>query len=92
MDPGPTKARARRCHHCGNEVSETVHTQLDYRVGFYELHTGEVEVVTRLIHGNESEVTFLKLVRPEYIVTCPSCYARPEILAERDRLFRPEDN
>jgi hypothetical protein len=80
-----------RCHHCGREVSGTVHKRSSYRVDYYALHTGEVEPVT-LVRGDEATrvVTVLKLVRANHIVTCVECYREPEIRAARDALFRPE--
>jgi hypothetical protein len=84
------KQRGLHCYHCGTAVGETVHTRSDYRVGFYELHTGEVEEVTRAATDTEDAFSYMKLVAPTYIVTCPDCYRRPEVAAEREALFRPE--
>ncbi|HYD47601.1 MAG TPA: hypothetical protein VEB21_04605 [Terriglobales bacterium] len=84
-----TEAPSPRCHHCGAHVQPTIHTRDGYRVGFYELYTGAVEEVT---HSDELDgpITFQRLVRPEYLVTCADCYRRPEVREEREKLFYTE--
>lgn len=80
-----------RCHHCGREVAETVHTRSSYRVDYYVLHTGDVEPMT-LVRSDDVAplVTFLKLLRPSEVVTCVDCYRQPQVREERELLFRPE--
>ncbi|MFQ5665081.1 MAG: hypothetical protein ACE5I7_01490 [Candidatus Binatia bacterium] len=79
-----------RCHHCGREVAETMHTRSSYRVDYYALHTGEVEAAT-MVRGDDAQaVSVLKLLRVTDFVTCADCYRRPEIRSERELLFRPE--
>ena len=81
----------RRCHHCGGEVAETVHTRTTYRVGYYSLHTGDVEPV-ELIREDEpgTVITVLRLIRPYDVFTCAHCYRDPDVRGARERLFRPE--
>ena len=81
----------RRCHHCGGEVAETVHTRTIYRVGYYSLHTGDVEPVELIREDDPSTViTVLRLIRPYDVFTCVRCYSDPAVRGERERLFRPE--
>ncbi len=80
-----------RCHHCGRELAETVHTRLSYRVDYYALHTGEVEPTTVARGEDLAElVTIMRLVRGIEIFTCIDCYRQPHVRRERDLLFRPE--
>lgn len=80
-----------RCHHCGKEVSETVHTRSTYRVGYYALHTGEVEPASVPRHDDPTEVvTVLRLIRPIEVFTCADCYRQPQVRRERELLFRAE--
>lgn len=82
---------APRCHSCGRDVVETVHTRVAYRVGYYALHTGDVEPTTMARPDDPSEqVTVLRLVRPIEVYTCVDCYRQPSVRSERDLLFRPE--
>jgi len=78
-----------RCTHCGRPVSATVHTRTAFRVDYYALHTGTVEPVT-VQRPNETTLTVFRIVEPLEVVTCVDCYQRPEVRAERERLFRPE--
>ena len=79
------------CHHCGGELSETVHTRSSYRVGFYGLHTGDVEPITIPRRDDPAEmVTVLRLIRSNEIWTCADCYRQPHVRRERELLFRPE--
>jgi hypothetical protein len=81
----------RRCHHCGGEVAETVHTRTTYRVGYYSLHTGDVEPVELIREDDPSTVvTVLRLIRPYDVFTCTRCFGDPAVRGERERLFRPE--
>jgi hypothetical protein len=80
-----------RCHHCGREVVETVHTRSSYRVDYFGLHTGEVEPMTIPQHDDPSVVvTVMRLIRAWEVFTCAECYRRPEVRREREALFRPE--
>ena len=80
-----------RCHHCGREVTETVHTRLSYRVDYYALHTGEVEPMLLPRSDDAARaISALKLLRATEIVTCADCYRQPRVRRERDALFRPE--
>lgn len=90
MDAGGSDYRAGRCHNCGRPVDETVHTRSTYRVGFYALHTGEVEPVRVARPDDGATITVLRLVRPFEVLTCADCYRQPSVRAERERLFRPE--
>jgi hypothetical protein len=81
-----------RCAWCGREVAETMHTRAAYTVGFYSLHTGDVEPVT-LQRADEGlpPVTVLRLIRPYDVHTCADCYRDPAVRAARDARFRPEE-
>lgn len=81
---------ALHCTHCGRAVAETMHTRTAYRVGYYSLHTGEVEPVT-LQRGDDAAITVLRLLTRRDVVTCASCYQRPGMRAIRAALFRPEE-
>ena len=81
----------RRCHHCAREVDETKHTRTSYRVGYYEVHGGEVEAVTKRRSDDDADlVTILRLIRPSEAYTCAECYRLPEAMQERELLYRPE--
>jgi len=81
----------RRCHHCGGEIAETVHTRTSYRVGYYSLHTGDVEPVELIREDDPSTaMTVLRLIRPYDVFTCARCYSDPAVRRARERLFRPE--
>ncbi len=80
-----------RCAHCGRPVRQTVHTRSQYRVDFYELHTGQVEEST-IRHGEDGPVeVYQRLLVPELVITCAECYRDPEVQALRERRYRPED-
>src|SRR5262245_58895049 len=83
---------ARRCTHCGRAVAETVHTRSSYRVDFYVLYTGSVEPMTLARRDDTlAPVTVLKLLEANEVVTCADCYREPQVRAERELLFRPEN-
>jgi hypothetical protein len=69
-----------QCYHCGREVFGTTHTQKNYRVEFYLLHTGHTEWEF-LVNPKQDAPPFRyrKLSQPVDILTCVHCYARPEI-------------
>lgn len=69
-----------QCYHCGSEVRETTHRQKSYRVAYYRLHTGKTEWDYFLNPKQDAApIRYLKLTRPIDILTCVTCYARPEI-------------
>ena len=72
-----------RCTHCGRPVQPTTHTRESWRVDCYLQQTGEVEpaVYRRLEEGTGIE--YLRLVRPELVVTCADCYRRPDVRTAR---------
>lgn len=81
----------KRCHHCGREVGETRHTRSSYKVGYYDLHGGDVEMVTKVRPEEEGgTMTILRLVHPTEFYTCGECYGLPAVVGEREHLFRPE--
>ena len=80
-----------RCHHCGREVTETMHTRSTYRVDYYALHTGDVEPTTMTRSDDPADVvTVMRLVRAVEIFTCVDCYRQPNVRRERELLFRAE--
>jgi hypothetical protein len=91
VSDAPSKG-ARRCTHCGREVTETVHTRGGYRVDYYALHTGTTEPATMARSDDTLVVTVLKLLEPIEVVTCADCYHEPRVRAERELLFRPESS
>jgi hypothetical protein len=69
-----------QCYHCGREVFGTVHTQRDFKVDFYLLHTGETEWEFLFNPRQDAPpLKYRKLIRPIDVFTCVQCYARPEI-------------
>jgi len=87
----PASSAPRRCHHCGREVEETKHTRTSFRVGCYEIYSGDVEEVTKQRSEDDPElVTILRVTVPHDAFTCADCYHLPGVAAERDQLFRPE--
>lgn len=79
------------CSHCGRPVAETIHTRNSYRVGYYSLHTGDVEPTT-IQRGDDEPVTVLRLITARDVITCGDCYRMPRVRLERERLFRPEQS
>jgi hypothetical protein len=80
-----------RCHHCGREVAETMHTRSTYRVDYYALHTGDVEPTTMARSDDPADVvTVMRLVRAVELFTCVDCYRQERVRRERERLFRTE--
>jgi hypothetical protein len=88
MSAAAGHASVLHCSHCGRAVAETMHTRAAYRVGYYSLHTGDVEPTT--IQHEDETVTVLKLLTRRDVVTCADCYRQPRVRLERDVLFRPE--
>ena len=79
-----------RCSHCGRAVRETLHTRDSWRVDYYLLHTGDVEQTTLVRDEWGGAVSFLKLIRPEDVITCADCYRDPAVRDQREERFRPE--
>src|SRR5262245_38553063 len=85
-----------QCSHCSREVKETRHTQKEYRVDYYLLHTGQTEWVF-LKHPKEDapSLHYLKLTQPVDIISCVDCCAKPQISKrlqeELKRLEPPAD-
>jgi hypothetical protein len=77
-----------QCFHCGRAVRETIHTQKNYRVDYYSLHTGNTEWAF-FVNPNEHvlPLRYLKLTHPADIVTCIECHARGEIRQRLDEDF-----
>jgi hypothetical protein len=69
-----------QCFHCGREVCGTVHTQRNYWVDYYRLHTGhgEWDVLVNL-KTDAPPIRYLRLTHPTDIFSCIDCYVRPEI-------------
>jgi len=68
-----------------------MHTRSTYRVGYYTLHTGDVEPTTMARSDDPSDVmTVMRLVRAFEVLTCVDCYAQAPVRRERERLFRTE--
>lgn len=77
-----------QCFHCGREIRETTHTQKNYKVDYYLLHTGRTEW-SFFKNPKEDGPTFqyLKLTDPVDIYSCIQCYARPEVKRRLDDDF-----
>ena len=73
MDPGETGGL--RCSRCGGVVQGTRHTRTGYTVGHYVLHTGR----TVASPDDEAPVTYRRLLDPLEVVSCPTCFARPDV-------------
>ncbi|HJQ84738.1 MAG TPA: hypothetical protein VKA21_11705 [Candidatus Binatia bacterium] len=68
-----------RCTRCGAAVVGTCHTRMGYTVGHYVLHTGTTEDATVRRRDDEAPITYRRLVEPVEVVTCPTCFARPDV-------------
>ncbi len=80
---------ALRCDHCGRPVHETIHTRTGYRVDYYSLHTGPVELA-RISTDNGEPVEFQRLLSRVEVVTCAECYLDEAVQRTREERFRPE--
>jgi hypothetical protein len=69
----------RRCTRCGAAVEGTCHTRTGYAVGYYLLHTGPTGEATIRRGDDESALTYLRLLDVVEIVSCPRCFAEPEV-------------
>jgi hypothetical protein len=72
-------APALRCTRCGAEVEGTRHTRTGYQVGCYVLHSGRTEEATVRRRDDEAPISYRRLLEPVEIVSCPTCYGRPEV-------------
>ena len=80
-----------RCHHCGRELAETMHSRSTYQVDYYALHTGDVEPTTMARSDDPADLmTVMRLVRAFEVFTCVDCYRQPAVRRERELLFRTE--
>jgi hypothetical protein len=68
-----------RCSRCGAPVDGTRHTRTGYTVGHYLLHGGTTEEAAIRRGDDEAPITYRRLVSPVEIVSCPSCFRRPEV-------------
>jgi hypothetical protein len=73
------EAPARRCSRCGAAVQETRHTRTDYVVGYYVLHTGPIAEASIRRGDDEAPLSYLRLLDVVEIVSCPRCFAEPEV-------------
>jgi hypothetical protein len=63
-------------------VRPTVHTREGWRVDHYRLWTGPVEPAVYRRDEEGLGLEYLRLLRPELVVTCTECARRPEVLAQ----------
>ena len=82
-----------QCFHCAREVRETTHTQKGYRVDYYLLHTGRTEW-TFLKDPKEDvpPLHYLRLSQPVDIISCTTCYAKPQIKKRLENDFKGLDS
>ena len=90
LDDLSVRAHPHRCDHCGRVVGETQHTRTSYRVDYYALHTGAVELCSMVTGDWLGKTPYLKLVSRLNVVTCSDCYSRTAVQREREQRFRPE--
>lgn len=69
-----------QCFHCGRAVYGTTHKPKSYKVDYYRLHTGRLEL-DYLVNPKQDglPLRYLRLTQPVDIFTCVECYARPQI-------------
>jgi hypothetical protein len=72
-------AAALRCTTCGTPVEGTRHTRSGYTVGHYLLHTGPTTEATVRRRDDEAPVTYRRLLEAIEVVSCPACFARPDV-------------
>ena len=70
---------ALRCKRCGADVEGTRHTRTGYEVGYYLLHTGPTEDAAVRRRDDEAPLPYRRLLEIVEIVSCPSCFALPEV-------------
>ncbi len=76
---GPEETGGLRCSRCGGVVQGTRHTRTGYTVGHYVLHTGRTSEATVRRRDDEAPVTYRRLLDPLEVVSCPTCFARPDV-------------
>ena len=75
----PALTEALRCDHCGADVEGTRHTRTGWEVGYYLLHTGPTEDATVRRRDDEAATSYRRLLQAEEVVSCPRCFALPEV-------------
>jgi len=70
---------ALRCARCGGAVDGTLHTRSGYVVGYYVLHTGSTEEAAVRRRDDEAPITYRRVLQPLDVVSCPRCFAAPEV-------------
>lgn len=70
---------ATRCTWCGAAVTGTRHTRSGYTVGHYTLHAGRTVEATIRQREDEAPLVYRRLVEPVEVVSCPTCFTRPEV-------------
>jgi hypothetical protein len=86
----PAAAPALRCKRCGADVQGTCHTRTGYEVGYYVLHTGPTEQAAVRRRDDESPLPYRRLLEVVEVVSCPRCFALPEIRRLWDAFGDPE--
>jgi len=76
---GPEESGGLRCNWCGAAVGGTQHTRTGYMVGHYVLHTGRTGEATVRRRDDEAPVTYRRLLDTLEMVSCPTCFTRPEV-------------
>ncbi len=72
-------AAALRCSRCAATVDGTRHTRNGYTVGYYLLHTGRTVEATVRRRDDETPLTYRRLIEAVEVVSCPLCFARPDV-------------
>ena len=75
----PVESGSLRCSQCGAAVEGTRHTRNGYVVGHYLLHTGPTGEGSFRRRDDETPVVYRRLLEAIEIVSCPSCFARPDV-------------
>jgi hypothetical protein len=70
-----------RCTRCGAAVEGTRHTRTGWIVGHYLLHGGRTEEATVRRRDDEAPLVYRRLVEAVVVVSCPACFAMPEVQA-----------
>jgi len=87
----PAAAPALRCKYCGADVEGTRHLRAGWEVGYYVLHTGRTEEATVRRRDDEAPMPYRRLVEGvEVVVSCPRCFALPEVRRLWDAFGDPE--
>jgi hypothetical protein len=89
MPPGGSVAvaaePASRCTRCGTAVTGTRHTRSGYTVGHFTLHTGRTVEASFRRRDDEAPIAYRRLVDAVEVVSCPTCFALPEVRELWDR-------